>query len=251
MTNLCDTHCHLNFDIFKDDIDNVLARAENQGIDRILVPGADLHSSELAVEYAGRYPNVYAAVGVHPNEIDSWDSSSIAQLAKLCMQPKVVAVGEIGLDFYRNPSSSQSQIKILNQQLALAAEHNLPVLIHNRNSTDQLIDVLKDYNLKGIFHAYAGDLQVLDYAFLHGFFLGIGGSITYPKSKLDGPLLKQIWQDCVLETDSPFLSPNPLRGKRNEPANIRIIAEYSAKLAIISLEVFSTATTKNANVLFR
>lgn len=250
MNNFADTHCHLNFDIFKDDLTTVLDRAENRGINRILVPGFDLNSSILAVEYSARYPMVFAAVGVHPNEVDTWDASRISVLENLCTQPKVVAIGEIGLDFYRNPSTSQAQEGILRQQLDLAVRQNLPVLIHNRNSTDRLLEILKDYRLKGIFHAYAGDRQVLDYAAQKGYFLGIGGSVTYPKSKLDEKLLHQIWQNCVFETDSPFLSPNPVRGKRNEPSNIQIITEYSAKILHVSIENLSQTTSRNTNALF-
>jgi TatD DNase family protein len=245
-----DTHCHLNFEIFKNDLAEVILRAENQGITQILVPGFDIASSMQAVDLANRFPLVYAAVGIHPNEVTSWDSNSLSDLIKLCANPKVVAIGEIGLDLHRNPANIENQQKAFEQQLSIACDLKLPVLIHNRSTSNEILEILKKFKLKGIFHAFDGDLQILEYAIENGYFFGIGGSITYSKSKIDKQVLEQIWNYAVFETDSPFLTPNPFRGKRNEPSNIKTIVEFSAKIINTQLYDLARMTSKNANSIF-
>jgi TatD DNase family protein len=245
-----DTHCHLNFDLFTNDLEEILHRAQTKGIYRILVPGSDFSSSKLAVELAKRYSEIYAAVGVHPNDISTWDSTSLSKLDELCREPKVVAIGEIGLDLYRNPSSLDLQKEVLDQQLSLAARHHLPVLLHNRKSSLQMIEILRNYSVYGIFHAFNGDENILAFALQNGFHFGIGGTVTYPKTALNKDMLLEIKKYCILETDSPFLSPNPFRGDRNEPANIQVIAEFMAKILEISVESLAKITSNNANKIF-
>ena len=251
MNIFADTHCHLNFDIFNNELAEVILKAENQGITRILVPGFDIASSMLAIDLANRFPPLYAAVGIHPNEVTSWDSNSLSDLRKLCTNPKVVAIGEIGLDLYRNPGNIANQQKAFEQQLSIACDLKLPILIHNRSASNLIIEILKKFELKGIFHAFDGDLQILEYVIEHSYFFGIGGSVTYPKSKIDKRVLEQIWHYAVLETDSPFLSPNPFRGKRNEPSNIKTIAEFSAKIINMQIDDLARITSKNANSIFK
>lgn len=251
MNILADTHCHLTFDLFKEDLDLVIDRALSVGITRILVPGFDIPSSEAAVELADRHSMLYAGVGVHPNSSQSWDSKSLSRLQELTNATKVVAVGEIGLDFYRHPDNADKQISIFTEQLELATDKSLPVLIHNRKSSEKMIECLARYSIFGILHAFDGDPQILEYGLSHNYFFGLGGAITYHKSLLDAPIMERIWQKSVLETDSPFLSPNPYRGIRNEPARIMTIAEYSAKIMNVPMDEISKVTTNNANALFK
>lgn len=250
MNRFVDTHCHLNFDVFENDLDAVLARASENGIFRIIVPGFDIPSSQKAVELADKNNSIFAAIGVHPNSINSWDESSMDQLRQMAENPKVIAIGEIGLDLYRNPDSFADQVEMLRSQLNLAENCHLPVLLHNRKSSQKLLEIVREYNVRGVFHAFEGDNDLLDYGLNHGFWFGIGGALTYKSSLINREILERYWQLGVLETDSPFLSPLPFRGQRNEPTRIIQIAEYSATMLNISVEELAITTTNNVKTLF-
>jgi len=267
---LCDTHCHLDFDWFDADRGDVLARAKLAGVNRLLNPGVDLASSRKAVELAEKHTQVFAAVGVHPNECGSWSENSPAELNLLAKSSRVRAIGEIGLDFYRNISKPEIQRSIFRKQLEIAYFLDLPVVVHVRDQDDggsaldeafemlgEHIDRLKDHHKicaenPGVLHAFSGDVSEAERAVAMGLCLGIGGPVTYKKAeKLQAVVIKAPLEYILLETDAPFLSPVPQRGKRNEPANVRLVAEQISRLRNLDSNDIFSVTTQNAKRLFR
>jgi len=227
---LADTHCHLCLDAFTDDLDAVLDRAREAGVRRILVPGIDVPTSERAVALAETHDEIYAAVGVHPHDASSYGPQSRAQLRRLASSPRVIAIGEIGLDYYRDRSPREAQQSAFADQLDLAAEVGLPVVVHNREATGDVLERLLPWAAErprpGVLHAFSGDEVAAAAASEAGFYLGVAGPITFPNAG-DRRILtaKLARQHVVLETDSPYLTPHPRRGERNEPARLGVIAE--------------------------
>jgi len=260
---LADTHCHLYMDAFKDDLDEVLDRAWVNGIDRILVPGIDIETSLAAIALAEQHPNIFAAVGVHPNDAGSWRSDTLKILSELADHSKVIAVGEIGLDYYRDHAPHPLQQNILHQQLGLAAETNLPVVLHNRDALTDLWPILCEWqhsleqtqsplaHRPGVLHSYEGELDMALEAVTRNFFIGISGPVTFRNAPDRRELVAGLPQSrLLLETDAPFLAPQVYRGRRNEPAYVKYIAEKVAELHHISLSEMSEITSTNAAQLF-
>ena len=263
MPRLTDTHCHLDFDRFDPDREAVIQRAADQGLERILIPGLDIDSSRSAIALAEKYEMTYAAVGVHPNSGETWQADTRAQLAELSKHPKVVAIGEIGLDFYWDTTPKPLQRKILRQQLELAAEVGLPVIIHDREAHAELIPILVDWQEEldseglelaekpGVMHSYSGDILQAQDVLKSGYYLGITGPVTFKKALEMQEVAEKAPQDRLLiETDAPFLTPHPFRGKRNEPAYVYYMAEKIASLRGTSLEDVGEFTSRNAKRLF-
>jgi TatD DNase family protein len=248
----------LNLPDFDADLHQVLDNAHQHGIQTIVVPGVDLDSSKKAILLAEEYDGLYAAIGIHPNYANLWDKESYHVLKELCSHPKVVAVGEIGLDLYRDYVSQDEQMNALFPQLDLAQEFHLPIILHSRNAEVILLNVLKDRVVSlgaafsGVFHAYEGDLSIAFEVIKMGFFIGVSGQITYTK-KPDRPFINAALpiSSLLLETDSPYLTPEPHRGKRNEPANIPIIANKICGLHNVEMNQLSKITTENAKKLFK
>ncbi len=258
-----DTHCHLYMEPFRDDLPEVLLRAQHQGVKIFVVPGIDLETSRAATELSERYPNVFAAVGIHPNYALRWENKSFQELRTLSTHPKVVAIGEIGLDYYRDYAPPDLQKTVLKAQLELAGERNLPVILHQRNSFDDLrailqawLQVIETSNIptaspRGVFHAFEGGPEDLTWITQHGFYIGIAGAITYRSLGRIQSFIHHLPLDClVLETDSPYLTPTPHRGKRNEPIYIPLIAEKISSLSNIPLPTLANITSTNAIRLF-
>ncbi|MBN2043724.1 MAG: TatD family hydrolase [Anaerolineales bacterium] len=263
MLRLTDTHCHLDFDSFDADRDEVLQRASDRGVEQILIPGLDLASSRAAVAFAEKYEIIFAAVGVHPNSAATWEADTRTQLAVLAQHPKVVAIGEIGLDFYWDTTPKPLQRKVFRQQLELAAEAGLPVVIHDREAHDELIPLLVDWqeNLEaeglrlaekpGVMHSYSGNIRQAQNVLQSGYYLGITGPVTFDKAIEMQQVALEVPQDRLLiETDAPFLTPHPYRGKRNEPSNVYYTAEKIASLRGISIDEVGEFTSRNAKMLF-
>jgi TatD DNase family protein len=259
-----DTHCHLNFNSFITDLDLVINRAQECGIEKIVVPGTDLVTSQEAVVICERYCNLYAAAGVHPNDAAGWDNHTKHEVSKLAQHPKVKAIGEIGLDYYRNRAPKELQQKIFREQLALAADLTLPVIIHCREAmqdTMQIVfewlDNLQNHNralaeYPGVFHAFDGDLEAANRVSERGFFIGIGGPVTFQNASNRQDVAARLsLEKIVLETDAPFLTPHPHRGERNEPAYVVHIAQKIASLKGIDAAKVAKTTSTNANKLFR
>ena len=278
---LTDTHCHLDLDKFDADRDEVIRRAELAGLSRILIPGLTVASSRTAVQLAYSHPMVYAAVGVHPNDAATWDGQAIPLLKQLASaqfnssmlvkRSKVIAIGEIGLDYYWKISSPKDQVDILRSQLALAMDLSLPVILHCREEGDvqhgacaeQLINILEDWiatlqrsdhsllERPGVLHSFSGSLKTAQKAIDLGFFIGITGPITYKNAENRRQVAAGLPLDRLLiETDSPFLAPSPNRGKRNEPAFVANIADKIAEIKSCTKQEVAAVTTKNAARLF-
>ena len=255
-----DTHCHLNIGALQDEVDLVLQRAFNQNVTRIMVPGIDLETSRLAVQLAEKYPGVYAAVGIHPNDATPWNDQTRGELKLLLQHERVLALGEIGLDYYRQHTSHQIQVDVLQQQLSLAAEVNKPVIIHCREAMADLWPILKFWqsslnssikNRPGIFHSFDSDLIIANEIIAHQFLIGVSGPVTYKNAPDRQMVIAALpLEKLVLETDAPFLSPHPLRGRVNEPANIPLIAQKVAKLLGCTVEEVAMQTSANAKILF-
>ncbi len=257
---LADTHCHLDLSAFDADLSDVLDRAAKSGVKRILIPGIDLDSSRKAVQLAEEHPGIYAAVGVHPHRSASWNASVSQELRALTQSPSVRAIGEIGLDFYRNLAPQDVQRKAFRAQLSLAAEVGLPVVVHSRQAlTDVLADLLPwaeqlPQSLKtraGVLHAYAGDLEAASEAFAGGFYVGIGGPLTYRKAQDRRDITARMPTDrLLLETDAPYLTPHPYRHQRNEPAHVRLVAQELSRLLGMEEVAIAKITSQNAANLF-
>lgn len=260
-----DTHCHLDFERFDQDREDVLHRAWEAGLVWILNPGIDLHTNQAAIELANKYPQkINAAVGIHPNFGQPWTADIMPSLREQAKNPCVVAIGEIGLDYYREHTNKDQQIQMLEEQLELAADLKLPVILHNRDSIADLISLLKNWHEElekvnhplaqhpGVLHSYDADLASALDAIKMNFYIGISGPVTFKNAPDRKAITQKLPLDhLLLETDAPFLAPHPHRGKRNEPAYIPLIAEEIARLHGISPEKVGRQTTENARTLFR
>lgn len=258
-----DTHCHLNFPEFDLDRQLIIERAIKNGITRILIPGIDIDSSQTAIYYSQQYPMVYAAVGIHPNSGESWTENSIIELIRLAENQKVVAIGEIGLDYYRKFTAKNLQLEIFTKQLQLAKKLELPVIIHNREASKDILDLVQRWyqeliddnmslaNNPGVMHSFSDDFKVAEQFIKLGFKIGITGPITFRNAELLREVVKkQELENILLETDAPYLTPHPFRGKRNEPANVKIIAEKIAEIKNRSITDVAQITSDGGNQLF-
>ena len=241
----------------------VVDRARQNGVERILNPAIHLASSFDILRLAESIDEVYAAVGVHPNEALSWESGMQDSIQEAAHHSKVVAIGEIGLDYYRDYSPRDLQRRVFTHQLDLAAEMNLPVIIHNRQASEDVLELLTAWHatlvkanspLKdrpGVLHSFSDQLPVAKQAIDIGFFIGFTGPITYKNTYNLQELVKSIPLDSILiETDAPFLPPHPHRGKRNEPAHVRLVAEKLSELLEVDYQTVAKATTNNSKRLF-
>lgn len=246
-----DTHCHLNFDCYKADIELVIQRALDLGVTKIIVPGLDLESSREAIELAERYECVYATIGIHPNHSDKYIDSQLIEFEKLAENRKTIGIGEIGLDFY-HPHNKQYQLLLIQDMLDLATSLNKPVILHSRNSLKEVIEQVIQRPVTGIFHAFEGNYSDAKELINHHFLLGAGGPVTYKNSFDKQEVFSKIeMQGLVLETDGPFLPPEFFRGSRNEPCRIPKIAQKVAELRNCSVDEIALQTTENVNRLFK
>jgi len=260
---LVDSHCHLDFAEFDRDRDEVVERARQAGVGFIINPGCDLLSSRRAVGLAERYPEVYAAVGVHPHQAKCVTRDVIAELRDLAAHPKVVAIGEVGLDFYRDLSPRDVQRRACEQQLALAAELQLPVIMHSRDAHDEVMTMLGRFASPAghladrgpgrwcVLHAFSAGEEAAHKAVDMGICLGIAGPVTFAKTQGLQAVARALPTERLLtETDSPYLTPHPYRGKRNEPAHVRLVAEAVAAIRGVSLAQVGSWSSDCARRLF-
>jgi TatD DNase family protein len=254
---LIDSHCHLDFERFDDDRDAVVARAAEAGVTQIVVPAIDLANCRKVLALTERYEGVFAAVGVHPNSTAGWQDDWIGVLRDLAQHPKVVAIGEIGLDYHWDKSPKAVQHRALALQLELAAALNLPVIIHNRESSVDVMRLLGESPLvgrenPGVLHSFSADWQTAVSALDLGYYLGITGPVTFKKAEELREIGRKIPTDRLLvETDAPFLTPHPYRGKRNEPAYVAYVANRLASVRGVKTAVLAQQTTANAQRLFK
>jgi TatD DNase family protein len=254
---LIDSHCHLNFDAFDEDRGEVLARAAAAEIVAIINPGTNLQDSRQIVAMTAKIPNLYAAVGFHPNDAGEFDQAALAHLRELAGQPKVVAVGEIGLDYYWDEAPRPVQRRVFERQLTLAKELDKPVIIHQRESAADTMAVLRSWGADGahpglVLHSFSGDMAMAEEAIDLGFYVGITGPVTFKNARNLPKIVAALPPERLLvETDAPFLSPHPYRGKRNEPARVKLVAERVAEIHGVSLTEMSRQLTENTITLFK
>ena len=251
---LTDTHCHLDLEQFDPDRDEVLERARQAGVRRVLVPATDLPSSRRAIALAEKHADVRAAVGVHPNSAADFSAETVAELRDLAQHPKVDAIGEIGIDLYWQTVSLEIQQRAFRAQLDLAAELGRPVIIHDREAHVEVMAGLRaGAPAEGVvLHSFSGDAALADEALAAGYYLGVDGPLTYKKNEaLRAIFAAAPLERILIETDAPYLTPQPRRGTRNEPAFVRFVAERLAEVRKGSLEQMAAATAANAARLFR
>jgi TatD DNase family protein len=261
--SMIDSHCHLDQPQFDDDREEVIDVAAAQGVTTIINPATNLDSCRRVLELAERHAGIYAAVGVHPNDSDGFDASSIARLRQLASQPKVVAIGEIGLDYYWKRVPPEQQKRALREQLTLAAELGLPVVLHSRDANEDLLWELAqwvreirmpagDERMLGVLHAFSGNFKQAEQAYTMGFLISLGGPVTFANARNLHALVPRLRLDrLMLETDSPYLAPHPYRGRRNEPGYLTVVARSMARLMAIEPEVLAQATSETARRCFR
>jgi len=294
---LTDTHCHLDFNKFDDDREAVIQRALDVDVGKILIPALELETSEAVIQLANSHPNIFAAVGFHPTDLEKWDESSIGNLHALILphpsplpkgegtespspfgreikgDGKIVAIGEIGLDYYwvKEPEKQAQQRDVLKLQLQLAQDVNLPVIIHMREENDawlgqasiDLLEILMQWHGKlqaqnhplaskpGVLHSFNGTLETAQKAIQLNFYIGVTGPVTYKNAEEKRQIIRQLpLERLLIETDAPFLTPTPHRGKRNEPAFVAHIADKIAEIHMTTREQVAKITSDNANNLF-
>ncbi len=260
---LIDTHCHLDYADFDGEHEPLLQRAREAGVEMMINPGLDVESSRDAIHLANKFESIYAAVGVHPNDGESWNADSLDEIRELAQISKVVAIGEIGLDYYRDAVPKAMQIDILDKQLRLANEMTMPVILHNRNANEDLMQILRDWHAElvtnnsllaerpGVLHSFSGDRKMAEEALSLNFKIGLNGPVTFRNAIELQELVETLpLEGLLLETDSPFLSPHPHRGKRNEPSRLTLVAEKVGQLLGKSFEEVAEVTSKNALELF-
>ena len=244
-----DTHCHI-YSEYYDNIDEILENAKNVNITRVINNGCDHKSNMEVLNLIEKYPNMYGALGIHPESADTYKESDIAFIEENIKNKKVIAIGEIGLDYHYTKENKEEQIKLLETQLKLAEKYNLPVIIHSRDATEDTINTLKKYNITGVIHSFSGSLETAKIYIKMGFSLGVNGVITFKNAHLKDVIKEIDLSYLVLETDSPYLTPEPYRGKRNEPAKIKNIAEFICELRNISPCQLGEITNENIHRIF-
>ena len=250
---LIDTHCHLYLEEFDHDREEMIKRAMEAGVDRFYLPAVDSTTTAAMLRLEAQYPGVcIPMIGLHPCSVKASYEDEMGLICKWLTDRKFAAIGEIGLDFYWDKTFMKEQYEVFNKQIELAIENNLPIVIHTRNAMAETIDVVNNYKgrVKGIFHCFGGSLEEANRIIDLGFYMGIGGVVTYKKSGL-AEVIKEIdLEYLVLETDAPYLTPVPFRGKRNESSYLVYIQEKIAEVKGTTLEEVARITTANALKIF-
>lgn len=245
-----DTHCHVLSEYY-DNINEVVNQCKKNNVNRIIVNGCDINSNKEVLELVSKYDIIYGAIGFHPTELDDFNDEYFEFLENNISNPKIVAIGEIGLDYYYDNTDKNKQKEIFKRQLDIANKYNKPIIVHSRNSIQDTYNILKEYNLFGSIHCFSGSVEMAREFIKIGYKLGIGGIITYKNAKNIREVVKNIDLSYILlETDSPYLTPSPYRGKINSPQYIPLIASTIADIKNISINDVSEVTTANAEEIF-
>ena len=245
-----DTHCHISYEDY-DNIDELIMNIKNSKVEKIIVNGTDMKSNLFVLELVRKYDIVYGALGFHPTELDDFSYDYLDWLDKNIDNDKIVALGEIGLDYHYENTNKERQIDVLRRQLDIAVKHNKPIIFHCRDAIGDTYDILKKYNLKGTMHAYSGSLDMALKFIKLGYCLGVGGVVTFKNAKSIIEVIKNIdLKYIVLETDAPFLTPEPYRGKKNDSSFIYLVAEEIALIKGISCSDVAHITSDVASELF-
>ncbi len=244
-----DTHCHLSLEDYED-IDLVVKENRESGIDKIIISGYSRDTIKETLDLISKYPDVYATIGYHPSEADITNESDLIVLEEQLQREKVVGIGEIGLDYHYGSDNKEKQIELFRKQMEIAEKYKLPVVIHSRDATEDTINILKEYNVIGDMHCFSGSLETAKIYTNMGYKLGIGGVVTFKNSNLYKVIESVGLKNIILETDSPYLTPEPYRGKQNSSKYIPYIAKRIAEILNISVEEVAKITTENACSLF-
>lgn len=242
---LIDSHCHLDQ---YENIDKVIDNAINNNVKYLIASGSEKADNEFNMNLIDKYDNLFFSYGFHPYEAGKISAKDLNKLEEYIKQDKVIAIGEIGLDYHYGKDTMEDQKKIFRQQLDIATKYNMPVVIHTRDAFLDTYNILKEYNLKGVIHCFSGSVETAKEFISLGYYLGIGGVVTFQNSNLKDVVKELGISNVILETDSPYLS--PIRGQKNEPANIKIIAEYLSELLNVTLDEVAQKTTENVISLF-
>ncbi|MBX7152210.1 TatD family hydrolase [bacterium] len=249
-----DTHAHLDYDLFDADREEMIRRAFEGGVSRVVTIGTDVDSAQRAIRLAENYPNVYAAVGLHPTDARKFDDAMIDVFRQMALYKKIVAIGEIGLDYYWKETPQEIQHHVFRKMIRLAEDLDKPIVIHNREASDDVIRILQEERssrLRGIMHCFSGDEKLLEASLDLNFFISFAGNLTYKKSALPEIVKKVPADRLLIETDAPFLTPVPYRGKRNEPAYVRYTAEKLAEILGKNIDDIARITSENAAKIFQ
>ena len=249
---MIDTHTHINM-IDGITVEDVLKNANENGVDKIIVPAANPKDFEGIMKLINKYDNVYGMLGVHPSDAKDWDDKLIDEIKNLAQNKKIVAIGEVGLDYYWDKSFNDLQKEIFIKQIKLANELNLPIDVHDRDAHKDTFDILKEYNngSKVVMHCFSGSVEFAKECIKEGWYLGIGGVVTFKNAvKMKEVVQAVALEHILLETDAPYLTPVPYRGQENQPAYVKFVAEEIAKLKGIAFEEVNNITTKNAESVF-
>ena len=249
---LVDTHVHLNSKKYKDNLIQVITRAQEAGVEMMIVVGFDHETNRRAIELAEKYPFIYATVGYHPTDARHVKLGDYEILVKQLKHPKVVGIGECGLDFYWDKDYIDKQIEVFKRQIELSIEFDKPLVIHMRDASEATFNVLSEYkDLKGIMHCYSGSPEMAEEFLKLGLHISLGGPVTFLNGRVPKEVAKMVpFDKLLIETDAPYLSPHPFRGKTNEPARVKLVAEEIARLRDVSYTEVAKKTAKNAYKLF-
>jgi TatD DNase family protein len=252
---LFDTHVHLNADQFDDDLEEVIQRAEKAGVKEMVVVGFDEKTINRALKLIEKYEQLYAAVGWHPVDAIDMTEDHLKWLEELAAHPKVVALGEMGLDYHWDKSPKEIQKEVFRKQIALAKKVQLPIIIHNRDADQDVVDILREEKAEevgGIMHCFGGSVEIATQCLDMNFYISLGGPVTFKNAKRPKLIAKEVpLERLLIETDCPYLAPHPFRGKRNEPAYVELVAKEIAELREMSLEEIALQTRENAKKLFK
>jgi TatD DNase family protein len=254
-TMLIDSHAHLEMPDFKRDLEQVIQRANESGVGYIFTVGTEKKDWKRALEIADSHPSIYAILGVHPHNAREIDDQTYGALRELCQHEKVRAYGEIGLDFYRNLSPRDIQLGRFREQIGLARDLHLPIVVHDREAHRETLEILRSEKAEecgGIIHCFSGDDEMAKKCMDMGFLISVPGTVTYKNAERYREIIKSIpLESLLVETDAPFLTPVPFRGKRNEPGYVRYTAQKVAEVKMVSLEKVAEVTTENALRVYR
>ncbi len=245
-----DSHCHL-YQEYYDDIDTVIKESTLNKVNRYINDGCDQKSNEEVLKLVNIYDNMYGTLGIHPENVNDYTEADLKFIEDNLSNPKIIAIGEIGLDYHYSKENKDEQIKLLERQLQMAEKYKMPVIIHSREATLDTLTILKKYSAKGVIHSFSGALETAKEYLKMGYLLGVNGVITFKNANIK-EVIKEIPLDkIILETDSPYLTPEPFRGHKNSPAHILEIAKFVADLKNVSLEALANITNQNIADLFK
>ena len=245
-----DTHCHISKEYF-DDIPNLIDKIVKSGVNKVIVNGCDMKSNLEVLELVEKYDIVYGALGFHPTELDDFSDEQLIWLEKNINNKKIVAIGEIGLDYHYDNTDKVKQKEVFEKQLQIASKYHKPVIVHSRDAINDTYNIISKYNVIGSLHCFSSSKEMAERFIKLGFYIGIGGVCTYKNAKEIKEVIMAIdLEYIILETDTPYLSPEPVRKEKNTPCNIPIIASYIASLKDVDLSIVSRVTSANASRLF-